>query len=196
MLIKYSIGGITPQLGWHILSQPILPFVSVNVLKKVLLAHIWWTCLKVCRLWIGVCALLHNLFHTNLKRDPFEALLCKPISELLCPERQLAFHLFTATKLTIARAWKTLVLSFEAIKNHMNDIMVNKKLTAMLSDTHDKFLRVWQPWVAYVKPSRFDAMLLSIRFISGPHPVDSPSFLLFFLLIFLLCNPSLSFSRL
>ena len=126
------------------------------------MAHIWWTCPKVCRLWVRVYALLRNLFDTNLKKDPFEALLWKPITELLRPERQLAAHVFTATKLIIARAWKTLILSFEAVKNCINDIMVNEKLTAVLADTHDKFLRVWQPWVANNHPSRFNPTLLSL----------------------------------
>lgn len=71
-------------------------------------------------------------------------------------------HLFTATRLTIARAWKTPVLSFEVVKNCMKDIVVNEKLTVILSDTHDKVLRVWQPWVDYIKPYRFDTTLLSI----------------------------------
>lgn len=37
------------------------------------MAHIWWQCPKVCRLWVTVYALLRNLFNTNIKRDPFEA---------------------------------------------------------------------------------------------------------------------------
>lgn len=56
------------------------------------------------------------MFHSNLKRDPYEALLCKPILELLRLEHQLALYLFNATKLIIAWSWKTPVLSFEAVK--------------------------------------------------------------------------------
>lgn len=95
------------------------------------MSHIWWTCPRVRRLWIRVYSLLRSILHADLKKDPFEALLCKPIAELLRPERQLALHLFTATKLTIARSWKTQALSFEAVKNCMDDIMVNEKLTAV-----------------------------------------------------------------
>lgn len=126
------------------------------------MSHIWWTCPRVRRLWIRVYSLLRSILHADLKKDPFEALLCKPIAELLRPERQLALHLFTATKRTIARAWKTQTLSYEAVKNRMDDIMVNEKLTAVLSDTHDKFLKVWRPWVEYTKPTRFDTTLLRI----------------------------------
>ena len=89
------------------------------------MANIWWSCPRACRLWIRVYTLLHNLFQINIKRDPYAALLGKPIVELLRPERQLAQHLFTAARLTIARAWKTPTLSFEAVKNCLNDVMVN-----------------------------------------------------------------------
>lgn len=109
------------------------------------MAHIWWSCPRACKLWVRVYALIWNLFHVNLKRDPFEAFLAKPIAELLRPVRQLAQHIFTAAKLTIAKAWKTSMLSFEVVKNRMNDVTVNEKLTAILLDTHDKFLRVWRP---------------------------------------------------
>lgn len=44
----------------------------------------------------------------------------------------------------------------------MNDVMVNEKLMAILSGTHDKFLRVWEPWITYTQPSWFDSRLLSI----------------------------------
>lgn len=114
------------------------------------MAHIWWS--KVCRLWVRVDALLCTLLHTNLKKDPYEALLCKLIAELLRSEWQLSLHPFTTTKLTIAKAWKSPILSFEAVKNQMNDIMVY----AIVSDTHEKFLRIWQPWIAHAQPSRFD----------------------------------------
>lgn len=79
------------------------------------MTHIWWTCLRVRRLWIRVYSLLRNILHADLKKDPYEALLCNPIAELLHSECQLALYLFTATKLTIARAWKTQALSFEAV---------------------------------------------------------------------------------
>ena len=68
------------------------------------MAHIWWSCPRACRLWIRVYTLLRNLFQINVKRDPYIALPGKPIMELLRPERQLAQHLFTTTRLTTARA--------------------------------------------------------------------------------------------
>lgn len=43
--------------------------------------------------WVRVYALLCTLLHTDLKRDPYKALICKPIAELLHPERQLDLDL-------------------------------------------------------------------------------------------------------
>ena len=126
------------------------------------MAHIWWTCPRVRRLWIRIYALLRNIFQVTLKKDPYEALLCKPIPDLTRAQRQLAQHLFTATKLTIARSWKTPLLSFEAAKNRMNDILVNEKFTAIVSDSHAKFLKAWDPWISNVAPSRFQTTLLSL----------------------------------
>ncbi|XP_073448869.1 myomegalin-like isoform X4 [Aquarana catesbeiana] len=81
-------------LGWLISFQ-----LTRGCSQEGTMAHIWWTCPKVCRLWVRVYSLLRNILHTNIKRDPYEALLCNPITELLRPERQLALQLFTATKL-------------------------------------------------------------------------------------------------
>lgn len=49
-------------------------------------------------------------------------------------------HFFTVTKFIIARAWKTPILDFEVVKHCINNIMVNEKLTAILSDSHNKIL--------------------------------------------------------
>lgn len=91
------------------------------------MAHIWQSCPRVSRLWIRVDALLRTLLHCNLKRNPNKGLLHKPIDFPLCLECQLAAHLFTTTKLTIVRAWKSPTLSFKAVKHFMNDNMVNEK---------------------------------------------------------------------
>lgn len=102
--------------------------------------HIWWTCPKVRRLWIRVYALVNTFFHSNILKDPWKALLHKPISELMKREHILATHIFMATKQTIAKA--------------------NKKLTAaILAETRGKFRKIWQPWLdqfpVMSTPSRF-----------------------------------------
>lgn len=109
------------RLAWFIPSYS--PLFLWGCSLEGTMAHIWWSCPKVCRLWVRIYALLRNIFRTNIK--------------LLRPEHQLALHLLLLRDYweTIERAWKTPVLSFEAIKNRMNDIMVNEKLTALASDT-------------------------------------------------------------
>lgn len=70
-------------------------------------------------------------------------LLHKHIDALFCTKWGLVIQIFIDTKPTIARAWKTPTLNFEAVKNRLNDIMVKEKLTAKLINTHDTFLKVW-----------------------------------------------------
>lgn len=149
MPIKYYIGGTTRWLDWPGFSHPthLSAFGGVHKNTRTM-AHIWWSCPRACRLWVRTYALLRNLFHVDLKRDPYEALLGKSIVELL--ERQLAQHLFAVTKLTIARAWKTPALSFEVVKNRMNYIMVNEKRMAILLDTH-----IFIPPASTVRSSQF-----------------------------------------
>lgn len=124
--------------------------------------HIWWLCPKVKRLWIRVYNLINSVLHLNLRRDPWEALLHKPIEDASKCERILVSHIFSATKQTIARAWKTPLLSFEEVKNRVHGTLVNEKLTAILSDTHDKFLRVWRPWTEFFPPTHSPTRFLDL----------------------------------
>lgn len=142
----------TPARLAHILR---LVFAVVTSRKQ---RRIWWNCLKASRLWIQVYA----LFRTLTQGNPFEALLFKPIDTPFRAERQLSTFLFTATKLTIARALKSPFLRFEAVKRHMDDIMANGKLTAVFFASRNKFLSVWQPWILYSHPSHYDHQLLDI----------------------------------
>lgn len=57
------------------------------------MVHIWWTCQVVSRLWIWVYNLIHSLIHTSICKNPFKALLNKPISDIFKSERTLAFHI-------------------------------------------------------------------------------------------------------
>lgn len=52
-------------------------------------------------------------------------------------------------KQTIAKAWKMPILNFDEVKSRVHSTPVNEKLTAILTDTHKKCLRTWQPWLGY-----------------------------------------------
>lgn len=58
--------------------------------------------------------------------------------------KQITF-LLIATKQTIAYSWKSPVLSFQEVLNCLNGFTVNEKLTAVLEDKYNTFLKVWFP---------------------------------------------------
>lgn len=49
----------------------------------------------------------------------------------------------------ITKAWKMLILNFGKVKGGVHGTLVNEKLTAILANTCDKFLRTWQSWLDY-----------------------------------------------
>lgn len=83
--------------------------------------------------------LVDTVLHANLQRDSWEALLHKPIADATHWVHTLITHMFMATKQTIARSWKTLLLSFEKIKKRVHGSLINKRLMAILKDKYDKF---------------------------------------------------------
>lgn len=137
--------------------------------------HIWWTCPVARRLWIRVFNLLRTLTSLTLPRVPSEALLNKPILNASKWHRLLIGHIFTATKLIIAKSWKSPSLSFEAVKQKIQWILINEKLTAILNDTHPRFLKIWQPWISYFQPSRFDPALLTLQNKLKLYIIQTPS---------------------
>lgn len=60
--------------------------------------------------------LVNMVLHVNLRRDPWEALLHKPITDATCQERTVITHIFMATK----RSWTTPLLSFEKVMNRLS----------------------------------------------------------------------------
>lgn len=93
--------------------------------------------------------MVNSVLHINLQQDPWEALLHKPIEGTTKRERTLASHIFPATKQTIAKVWTTPIGNFDKVKNQVHGTLVNEKLTVILTDTHDKSLHIWQPWLDY-----------------------------------------------
>lgn len=113
-------------------------------------------------LWIRVYTLVDTVLHVNLQKDPWEALLHKPIADVTRREYTLITHMFMATKQTIARSWKTPFLSFKEVKNRVHGMLINVKLTVILEDKYDKFQRTWQPWIDHFPPSQMTSRFLKL----------------------------------
>lgn len=63
---------------------------------------------------INLCNGQYN-FYSNIRKNPWEVLLHKPILDLMRLQRVLATHIFIAVKQTMAMACKMPRLSFEEL---------------------------------------------------------------------------------
>lgn len=115
---------------------------------------------------INLCNGQYN-FYSNIRKNPWEVLLHKPILDLMRLQRVLATHIFIAVKQTIAMACKMPRLSFEELIQGGAGCW-SMKSSRQYSDTQDKFLYVWQPWLdpfpSMCPPVRFLIQRISIVF--------------------------------
>lgn len=108
--------------------------------------HTWWTCPFVLRFWHKVYKLLSRLFHTTLRRDPWQALLHFPITTLRGPQRKLATFVLMAAKQTIAHAWKKQTIPYAEFRARIQGFYINEHLSSILSDRIANLQKVWNPW--------------------------------------------------
>lgn len=120
---------LDPEIMTLVLSKSSRNVLILENACKVLYRWYYTPARLACFIWVRVYALLRTLLHTDLKRAPCKTVFCKLITKLLRSEPQLALHLFTATKLTIAKAWKTPVIRFEAVKNSQPSRLDNTLLS-------------------------------------------------------------------
>uniref|UniRef100_A0A803KB25 Reverse transcriptase domain-containing protein n=1 Tax=Xenopus tropicalis TaxID=8364 RepID=A0A803KB25_XENTR len=111
--------------------------------------HIWWQCSRVQRFWTRVYQMIYSVTGINLPKSPEHALLGMKIPNINKNARTLINQIFTAAKLTIAKAWKSPLLPIPQLKNKINWILVNEKLTSILTDRQEQFQKIWAPWLQY-----------------------------------------------
>lgn len=70
--------------------------------------------------------MVNMVLNLNLHKDPWKALLHKPITDIANSECVLVMHAFMATKQTYAEAWKMSVLSFDKVKRRVQGTLVNE----------------------------------------------------------------------
>lgn len=103
--------------------------------------------------------MVNSVLHINLQKDSWEVLFHKPIEGATKRECTLVTHIFSVMKQMIAKVWKMPLLYFTEAKSRVHSTLVNEKLTTILTETHDNFLRTWQPWLYYFPlvqlPTRF-----------------------------------------
>uniref|UniRef100_A0A803JBX6 Reverse transcriptase zinc-binding domain-containing protein n=1 Tax=Xenopus tropicalis TaxID=8364 RepID=A0A803JBX6_XENTR len=118
--------------------------------------HIWWDCPNVQRYWSRIYNIIYSVTQINLRKDPQNALLNGKIPNLNRYTRSLISFIFLTAKITIAKFWKTTQIPISHFKSKMNWVMVNERLTSVLLDKHDKFLKIWEPWYTYAFPHAND----------------------------------------
>lgn len=124
------------------------------------LVHIWWTCPIVRLFWLDLFRMASTLHSQNLEPDPATAPLNHYALDLTRVQTKLLQKLMTASKQTIARAWKTTTLCTLETKNRMTQAMIHSKIEATILDRIPKHRKVWQPWVDHFLPPGFDSSLL------------------------------------
>lgn len=169
------------------------------------LLHIWWTFPVASRFWSKIYDLLCSILHITLTKNPWATLVHKPIPHLNIYKWKLVGFVFLVARHTLAKPWIQKSITFSEVKQHFLGTMVHKKLTSILTDNHTKFLKVWEPWLYYIKYLNIDHSLLSLQYLfhmglppscfilTNPSPPPSFLFTAFFLSIyFLVYDPNSS----
>ncbi|KAM9308502.1 cytochrome P450 2C8-like [Gastrophryne carolinensis] len=89
----------------------------------------------------------NEIIQSNMRRDPWVALLhCKP-QELKNKQHRLFAYLLLAAKQTIAKAWEKQFTPISEVSARMNGFLTNERLSSILADSHNKFISLWEPWI-------------------------------------------------
>ncbi|KAM9323914.1 olfactory receptor 5AR1-like [Gastrophryne carolinensis] len=90
----------------------------------------------------------NEIFGSSMRRDPWVALLHHKPCELSNKQHRLFVYLLLAAK----KAWKKQFTAISEVSDRMNGFLINERLSSILTDSHDKFLSVWEPWIRFTWP--------------------------------------------
>lgn len=115
---------------------------------KGTMLHIWWQCPVVNKIWNRISKLISNIMSKNIEIDSWTALLNKNNSNLTKDGNSLIRKILSATRIHIAAQWYKPKLHFNSIVSKINNIWVNERLTAILSDRLFQTEKIWEPWLS------------------------------------------------
>lgn len=101
--------------------------------------HVWWSSPKLTAFWSRVYGLLQTLFHLLIPKNVSLAFNLR--------QQKWSIYLFLTAKQTIAWAYKKSSVRFQEVKDHMNQLLANKKITSILNDSKSKSLNSSMPAV-------------------------------------------------
>lgn len=86
--------------------------------------HIWWECPIVSSFWLEVFQILSTMFSITLPSDPAVALLNSKPHHITHCQFKLPLFITTTAKQTIAKAWKSALLSILSVKRRVTQAMI------------------------------------------------------------------------
>lgn len=119
--------------------------------------HVWWQCPVVTRFWIRIFNLVYSVTGVNIRRSLEPALFQKLPDEVAKKLTKLIVYIFLAARITIAKYWKQSMVPLDYVKNKLNWIMVNDRLTCVLRNSTKKFDATWEPWICYLSTPYSDS---------------------------------------
>lgn len=111
--------------------------------------HIWWTCPMLGCFSSRVFSLLRMLLGVQLTKD--SSCIITLQTSLNANLKLVHFDLL-ASKILIAKAWKMQFTRFAEVESRLDGIFNNEQLTSILTKSHNKFLKIWRPWLTYWHP--------------------------------------------
>lgn len=107
-----------------------------------------------------IIRILSTLLSRPATPDPAFALLNHCLPDLTKAQSKLAICIITASKQTIARAWKSSSFCSVETKNGVTKAMIHSKMEATNLDKIPRHLKIWYPWVDHFLPPCFKTRLL------------------------------------
>lgn len=93
--------------------------------------------------------MISTSFAVTIFPDPLIALLNLKQTTLSSNQFKLLLQITTATKQTIAKAWKSPTLVLTETKHRINQAIIHTKIEAITQDKISKFKKIWLPWMTH-----------------------------------------------
>lgn len=112
--------------------------------------YIWWEFPKIRGLSNRIFHTIRKITGLPIRKSSQFTLLNFPCPGAPKLVQRLIMFILLGAKLTIAKAWKQLTVSFLLVKGKISWIMVQEKTVSILLNTADKHEATWESWSRYL----------------------------------------------
>ena len=122
--------------------------------------HCTWQCTKVTTFWYDICDTLTKITATPIPLDPGLCLLGNTTNfKLSQSSRKLIDIAFTVSRKCVALTWKSdSSLSISKWISEMMTCLPFEKITYVMRNRYDTFLKIWQPFIDYIETTAVDSL--------------------------------------